>query len=454
MKKLFTILIAGLITLPAIAQHAAKNRQIHKNNIRHFNSLAPAFVRANTAETALRSFPQINAQQALQQKNALVIMQQLDNFEYQEYDVAGSEWVNSSLNEFTYNTNGNNTSDTYLYWNPDIELYEKEARQELSYNNGTLTEQVYFEWNPGVPTWEPAMKWTYSYDGAGNMTLAYNYYYEEPDWLLVGKDVRTYDGNGNLITSTSSWWDESGSEWINNGMEEHTYNSSGSISVSIYSTWDFFNEEWVNEYKDEYAYNGSDQLIMGVYYSWNVGNEQWINDYKEDFNYDSNMNLVIVLEQEWNGAQWVNSYKTEITYNNDYTIDELILPWIFYDESEQLLMHMPLVFTESEYLGGTYVLSYRSLYNFSEVNITGVPAIEISKMGIYPQPANGDVTFNWETNNSTFNLAVYDMNGRLLLSKQIENNVPVLMDHLTSGIYFYRLSGNNLPEHSGKISIK
>ena len=440
MKKLFTMIFVIMLVLPAFAQHSLTSRHSIRGN--HLNS-------------TLVNPKQFNIQQHFQNKNSFAIMQKLDNEVSQEYDITNSQWVNSYLDEFTYNASGYNTADHYSTWNPDTELYDPEGKQELTYNGGIHpAEQVYYAWDAFTRAWYPIQKRTFSYDGAGNMVLAYTYYFDDPDWILIGKDERTYNGSGSLTLQVLSSWDDSGSEWINGSKTENTYNGSGLLTVSTSLVWDYFTEEWVNDYKDEYTYNGNGQQITGVYYSWDEDSSLWINDYKEDFTYDEHLNMVLILEQEWNGAQWVNSYKIEASYNNDYTFDQLIFPWIFGQEFDQYFMHMPVEVVESEYLGSSYVLAYRSQFNFSEINITGIANIESNQASLYPQPADDYVIFDWRSSNPVFDLDLYDVNGRLVMQKKIGNHKAVAIHHLTPGLYLYRLSDNQQHLISGKMSVR
>ena len=437
MKRLFTIILALLFVLPVFAQHS---RFLRRGN------------QPNSAQTGLTQF---NANNHFQQKNSFALMQKLDNIVGQDYDVANSLWVNSSLNESSYNSSGINTMDLYSTWNPDTQLYEPDSKQELSYTGGRLTEQLYFSWDASTMSWDPSLKWTYSYDGAGNMVLAYDYYFNSPDWKLIGKQENTYNGDGNLTLQILSIWDESGNDWMNGNKEVNVYNGSGYLTVSTRFLWDFLTNDWKNSTKDEYAYNGSGQQTMQISYSWDGVSSQWTNDYKDDFSYDGNMNVVLTLEQNWVGAQWVSSYKTEISYNNAYTFNQLILPWMYMGfDLHQLFTHMPVEVIESDFIGSSFVLSTRSLFNFSGINITDVPAPESKQAGLFPQPADDYITFEWNNSNTAFDLDLYDINGKMVMETKIENNKSVAIDHLASGLYLYRLTDNTQHSISGKLSVR
>lgn len=439
MKRLLTLICTIVLTLPAFAQHSSNSHFLRFNNL-------------NLPLTVAKKFPSYNH---FEKKDPLSVMQKLDSDSNQEYDVISSKWVNNSLNEYTYNSSGMNTSVLYSEWNPDTELYDQIYRQELSYNNGLLSEQIYYEWDAPTSHWDPAQKETYTYNGAGNMTLAYTYYFDDPGWTLAGKDERTYNGSGNLILEIMSFWDESGNDWMNSIKIENTYNGSGYLTLTTMSLWDFFTQIWKNDSKDDYTYNGAGQLITDISFQWNDGSNQWLNDTKEEYTYDGNLNLVLALDQDWMGGQWANSSKTEITYNNDYTYNQLILPGIYVQNGfEQIFMHMPVELVQSDYVGSSYVLADKTHYNFSEINITDVPNVESNHTRIYPQPADYNVTFEWESSNPTFELDLYNINGKLVLEEKIGKNKEVNINQLASGIYFYRLTDNKQPSISGKMSVR
>ena len=439
MKKLYTLIFILILVLPAFSQHTKGHRNV---------------LTSNPSVSALDGPVQSAARRHMQIKNALAIMQKLDSQEFQDYDVVNSRWANSDFAEYSYDNSGYNTRDTYFSWDSDTEIYELDAKQESVNNNGILTEQVYYDWDDYTSTWEQSVKFTYSYDDAGNRVLAYTSFFDDPDWSLFGRSEYTYNGSGNMVLRISSYWDEDEAEWINQSRMENSYSSGGLLIVSTAFDWDYFTEDWVNDYKDEYTYNGAGHLLMIISYEWDEGSSEWKNETKDEYTYDNNMNLVMILQQEWSGGQWLNEYKTEMSYNNSYAFNQLILPWMYMENWGQIIGHMPVELVVSEYIGSSFVLSYRELFNYSEINITGVPVIQPDRAGLYPQPADDYVTFEWESNNPTFNLSLYNVNGKLVMESMVTNNKSVSIDHLASGLYFYRLTDNAQNSISGKLSVR
>jgi hypothetical protein len=74
------------------------------------------------------------------------------------------------------------------------------------------------------------------------------------------------------------------------------------------------------------------------------------------------------------------------------------------------------------------------------------PAAE-SGLLIYPNPANDQITLNFGLPIGKAEITVFDVQGRLLISKTVENTVieNIELDKLGSGIYMIRVaSGNEL----------
>jgi Secretion system C-terminal sorting domain len=449
MKQIFTLIIAGLMTVSGTGQNFA-NSQVQRNQKFNENILA-------TAGNPMRGM--INQGQLLkgklktgnrQTEKSRALMQQLDNIVNQNWDEAGMEWVNSDRNDFTYDAFGNNISDIYAIWNPDTELYDLSDKQEFNYEDGQMTEQVYYEYDNLSMEWVASLQWLYSYNAEGNITISYSYYMGESSWEMAGREERTYADNGLLIMEVSSFWNPSTSEWMNSSKVEHTYNSSGYRLTSTFFGWNIIEEEWVNSYRIENTYEG-DFLVSSFSFTWSFISSDWENEYKNEYSYDGDMNMTQNLESEWDGSAWITSWKGTFEYNNDYTFDELVLPW-YANNMDISFMHM--ITATTEYEGAALDLASRSLFNYSEVEYTGVPVNEFAQATVYPQPASGEVTFTWADGTPALELSVFDIGGKLVLEQRIAKDTPVSINSLAPGLYIYKLAGNNSAQHTGKLSVR
>lgn len=453
MKQFFTLVIAGLMMMPSFGQNSGKNRQLLVDNMRYLQSAKTGSLTNRPAENGRVRPPSFSNQAELRHKNTLALMQQMDSYIYQEYDAETELWVNRSMDEFTYDANGNNTSDIFYTWNPETELYDKTGKQEFYYENGHLAEQLYFEWDAVNNLWVEYFRWQFNYNEDGYMTLSNSYFWDGSGWVLAGRDERTYDDNGNMILQITAWWDETEDVWINDSKTENTYNANGSMDVSTQFTWDFMSNGWVNSYMDEYTYDIGGLLVLFTTSVWETIASEWVYEFQNEYVYDENMNIVMSREYSWDGSQWFYAWRSELSYNNAYSYNELLLPWFFVEFSGEF-QHMLTEITEYGFDGLAFVLTTRSEFNYSQVDLTGIVENETVRTNIYPQPADGQVNFIWADNHPTLELGVFDVNGKMVLSQQVGNNSAVAVDRLAPGLYFYKLADNNLTVSAGKLSVR
>lgn len=484
MKKIFTLIVLGLMTFFSNAQYPNSNRPSRTNNL-HRSFAVSANLLNNLNYVELLQTGRIRNSSVYHHDKAMAIMQRLDSYLYQEYDALNSQWVNSSRDEFTYDPNGNNTSDIYSSWNPGTAMFEWEDKQEFSYNaNGELISETYASWDITSSQWVYSSKWDFMYNSFGDPELEFFYVWDESliEWILMGKMEFTYNDNRNIIltsfyiynpltsqwmnssrienaynaagyisVSTQSIWNMISSQWENNSKTEYEYNSGGSLSFETSFLWDGVSNQWMNNSKSEYTYNGNGALTLEILYEYSTTNMQWANFEKYEYSFDGNRDMVESRNYFWNGTEWTIIEKDEYTYNTAFTYNQLILPW-YYSQVSYISQNM--LIGSIEFSGSSFNPVSKSLYNYTPVEFTGIGDNTARRATIFPQPAMDQVTFSWENTNKFLDLRVYDVNQRIVLEQPIENNGIVSTAELASGMYFYRLSGKNNTMFSGKLSIR
>lgn len=84
---------------------------------------------------------------------------------------------------------------------------------------------------------------------------------------------------------------------------------------------------------------------------------------------------------------------------------------------------------------GNHIFSKEKL---SSVGIADANGNSLASLAIYPNPSNGEavtIVYNFETNNSSVKLTVYDLSGRTVYADVLNNQI---------GLHQYQLSANNL----------
>ncbi len=442
MKQIFTLLMAVLVCIPAIGRQTVDIRKVPGNKNRNDRSALCRVRASHHIKQAMRD-----------QKTALILMQQLDRIIYQEYDTESENWVDYSRSDYLFNASGQNTSATESYFNPESGNYVPDEKWSYSYTGSNMVEMLISSWDSSISQWEFVYKSNFTYNPDGTIASELESLWDGSSWQPMGKTENTYDAGGNLITELFYYWYEDTSEWVVSGKTDNIYNANGSILLTTNYFWDPGTSDWIGTYREEYTYNSNWQLLVINYLTWESAGSQWINDYRDEFTYDEFQNISRVTGTQWMEGIWYLEYKNEFTYNNNFSFNDLVLPYDFTNETG-LFNHMITQVSEFEYDGSVFVEIDRSIVYYSEVNITGITTIAAGNARIFPQPASDLITFSWDSRLPFLDLTVYDINGRKVMAQTVGNKVPVQADQLAPGLYFYRLTGNNQTEYTGKLSIK
>ena len=91
-----------------------------------------------------------------------------------------------------------------------------------------------------------------------------------------------------------------------------------------------------------------------------------------------------------------------------------------------------------------YIIEKAGTSGFNEINKSG-------KIELYPNPSNNNITFNINAN-EVLNLTIFDQLGRIVLNyPEVENNESINIENLGKGVFYYRLTNNNVLYQSGKF---
>lgn len=476
MKKIFTLIFLSLfITSFVDAQHLVKkgnNKQkpVNKTLFIQAQKHKPSDDRRSDKKQLELTRPNIfkSLNTSKQKLDSIVYVdtetEQYTNKGYFEYDASGNnilwseyEWVGYWLalyNEYyAYDANGNLTLNLYEYWDEMMDNWIKELKYEYTYDgNNSLTERMIYYWNQDTMDWEIAEKTEYIYDGDGVLIYNLMSFMEEGEWVIVLKTEYTYDGNGNIINIlVLGYFME---EWFEYGKTDYTYDGNGNMTQEIYYDWDWEDGGWLAIDKYAYTYNSNGNLLTTIYTEW-FG--EWMNLNKEENNYDANGNIILQTYLDWDETSeaWVNESKVDIMYNNDYSFDDLILPYIYLIEFPELFNHMTtggFGFTwDSE--TGDWDAEDIINFHYSEQTVTGITDNSLETIKVYPNPASEHVYFDLSKNSSSATVKIYDLQGKMVISQEITDKTQISIDYLNKGFYIYKLLQNGNTQ-SGKILIE
>jgi hypothetical protein len=92
---------------------------------------------------------------------------------------------------------------------------------------------------------------------------------------------------------------------------------------------------------------------------------------------------------------------------------------------------------------------FKAIFDYA----TGIEDIETSTITIYPNPATDNITIVLPENVHRAIFTLYDMQGKVLIQQQINNQDAVSVNKLAAGIYIYNIKTEK-ENHTGKIIRK
>ena len=183
----------------------------------------------------------------------------------------------------------------------------------------------------------------------------------------------------------------------------------------------------------------------------------WSNSQKTVFNYDSFNNLSEEIVYGWleDSSQWVNAYKIGLVYNNNYSFNDLIIPFApddFEDEDgfkyfNHMLNEINTFIYDSANNASLYA-KYELHYTLA--NVLDILNKEELSIQIFPNPTSDYLNFSFQSNSNRNSFELYDIKGRKVMTTTIHSGEQLNMSNLTNGIYLYNINidGNS---QSGKI---
>ncbi len=426
---------------------------------------------------------------------AQTIKQRLDSITNQDFYEGA--WITTNAYVYKYDILGNQTQEKYLILNEDggmdilkqtdysyypnhtlsqlilstidennypevIEAY----KENIDYNDDGLIDQKIISYkNPITLQWELNEKINFEYDEFKNLILRIDSSSSgcvTPEWEPNRRNEYNYNTNNNLITHlVYSWTDE---QWRDHDKFDYSYNEEGELIQEIRSTR-FGLPDWKEERKLDYEYDDSGNKIQIIYSSFSELNT-WLVTEKINLSYDDWNNMIQYIGYSWDDNQWNKAYKRDWEMNTDYAYNELILP--YFDDGENLIddgigLHPIGTFEQcfnymlNESFGfkwndGSWSNINHSSFHYSQF-YTGIENVSENTIHIFPNPASDFIEFNIgdETQSMTFKL--FDLNGKLVINKEVSSANRTSVNGFKNGMYFYQLISNSVV-WSGKVMIQ
>lgn len=316
----------------------------------------------------------------------------------------GSVWYNESWKlqsktVYTLNPQGFITTKTIYSWTG---YWSESTRYRYFYDSSWLNTSILVEQWDGV-WWSNDFRYFYTYDEFNNNTeILVEQWYEDPiwgyQWNKVYRTLKTYIDRLK-VEAIEYHWDRV-SSWINDYKYDYSYIDSN-LTVDIKSNW--ADGQWDNYSKNIYTYNLDGYINEKEYYLWNNTDSIWDYSTKNNYTYDNDGNEVELIIYNFTDPNWTYSRKIEKVYENVTSIENENIP-------ENIFLYQN-----------------------------------------YPNPFNPvtEIKFSIEQTQNV-NLSIFNSKGELVQTlfegEKEKGNHSIKFDasRLNSGVYFYKLSSNNI----------
>lgn len=377
--------------------------------------------------------------------------------------------------QYEYNTNQQIISTT-TYISKDKNDWTNHAYCTKRYTNGAVSEVCDYKWNDTTWVVEKTHTYTYANNKLATYTLIHNNEVQNVSYGYYDSlniEIHKFMKNDTLeyeIQTITKFKDNKISY-----IKTTSLSPSNDTLFSHYSTIDYQNNqtttisyqladgEYVANSKTIQYFNINNQPDCEVQYV--NANGIWSNSAKETYTYTHNGLLSSTTYQYWNTNFWESTYKQHYTYNSDNTLNSSGFSAMIYKEW-QLLYQIQYEYTstgkvESAQLHQTFWSEREQSYNdymflnsplygmyihanqldivYSDT-LTDTNIDILSPIDIFPNPSNGIIFLN--TDLLIYEIAVYDINGMLLMQLPHTNVGSINLTHLNNGFYFIQITTN------------
>ena len=288
--------------------------------------------------------------------------------------------------------------------------------------------------------WERSGAQQYDYDANFNVTAVYYYSYDavSETFSNVSKDAYVYT-DGKITLAYTYYWSTTEETFKISNRREFSYDTNNNLTDEWFDDWNDTNEAYDALYYEQYVYNTENRLIQ----NFSGDNYDAVSGYsiysRTDIYYETNgiIDEVIEFDMDAPTSTWVRGYGIAylVDVNNG---SELVL------DTQDYVWNTN--FDNWEEDGDASKVFYSLPTVLSTLDI-----LELS-VSLYPNPATNAIKI--ESGSNTLSNAVFelfDINGRFLFSKRLNNSNSISIKDLAPAMYVYKIKEGASVLKSGKL---
>ncbi|HLV41153.1 MAG TPA: T9SS type A sorting domain-containing protein [Brumimicrobium sp.] len=366
------------------------------------------------------------------------------------WDNLQSQLNNWYTAENTWDANGNIVS--YIHKSPNGANWENSTTTNYTYNSDSqIIEVLEQNWTNSVP--ENRYNTLCTYDGDGNNVENLSKEWDNVNnvWVNLYKDVFTFNFEGQIDQFKEQTWD--GSNWENVNRETRDFTNGFTM---IAEKW--MGTQWENNIQIKITYTNSGNPLIATINEWVSGS--WAPSKRFTHSYDGEENLASLIEEEGDGWGWKYDKRYTYTYNSDGSLNDALLE--HYDDTasgfvkQKKAVHVfnsngtSSTVTEEKWDGSGWVEdadeNIKYVFYYEENDVTGIKEqLNAKEFNLFPNPAADQLHIRFSDSKSITNLAITDLNGRVVYHTQNSfntNEVTIPVNNLKNGMYFLNVTSD------------
>ena len=168
---------------------------------------------------------------------------------------ADNSWLNSSQNNYTYDTKGNLTNLLLQIWDSEISNWKNSGQYNYTNNSyGVINESVHQIWDTNLNSWKNSIMISFSYNSSNQIRTIINKKYQNDNCLNSSRSIHTYDSKGYLSEILFEAWNEGLNTWTSSSRNQYINSSNGTVDNLVVQYWNTNSNSWENSSRTTYIY--------------------------------------------------------------------------------------------------------------------------------------------------------------------------------------------------------
>jgi hypothetical protein len=238
---------------------------------------------------------------------------------------AADIWDLDRKSDYSYDSNGNLVLEVMQFHEDEINDWVLNRRIVYTYNNREdLISKICYDFDILFDRWIGNYMFQYEYDKEGRETQRIQLNWDDltNDWKQVSKKEQKYDPSTYIAVY---FWDENSLSWIGSWKIENRCNEYGDTYCNTYCEWDSICNNWYIQSgnSSEKTYDSDGQIITSINYTLDSDSTDWVLYTMDEWYYDEDGNLGVEVFKYWDMAinDWVLYSKTFFHYKIGFVTD-------------------------------------------------------------------------------------------------------------------------------------